>query len=149
MKNITLKINGQNNFDDAKGADTIDVITEGKLYKKRDAIYLVYEENETMGFDKCKTTIKIDGDRVKMKRFFAEGIPTEMEFKKGMRFSSKYMTPYGPLDLEVLTYDLKNTIDEKGAGSLRMDYDVSLNGLVKGKNSIDITVVEEEEDEIQ
>ncbi len=149
MKDITIRINGRNNYEGNVEDDTIDIVTEAKLYKRNNAIYLVYEESDIAGFDKCKTTVKIVDDKVKMKRFFENGMPTEMEFKKGMRFSSKYFTPYGPFDLEILTYGLDNTIDETGKGRLKLDYDISLNGKVNGRNSIDITLLEEGENELQ
>lgn len=148
MKDITIKINGKNNYPGEDECDEIDIVTEGKIYKKDNSIYLVYEETDIAGFENCKTTIKISGDKVKMKRFAKDSVPTEMEFTKGKRFTSKYITPYGPLDMEILTYNLDNTINENGTGRLKLDYGISLNGELDGRNIIDITLLEEARNEI-
>ena len=110
MKDITLKITGKQCIDDQE-EDQLEFVTDGKLYEKDGSIFVVYEESEVSGMEGCKTTVKVEGDTVKMRRIGAIGFNTELYFEKGKRFSSVYQTPYGPMDIEVLTNWVKNGIN--------------------------------------
>lgn len=141
MKDITLKITGTQMYDD-KEEDQLEFVTDGKLYERNGSIYVVYEESEVSGMEGCKTAVRVEGDTVKMKRIGALGFNTELCFEKGKRFSSVYETPYGPMDIEVLTNMVNNNIDlEKLRGKIDIEYDVSLSGYAEGKNRITIDVM--------
>ena len=119
MKNITLKIKGSYVYDEAHEEDQIELITEGKMYVKGDVIYLTYDESQLSGMDGCKTRLKLDGDSVSMTRKgSAVGIDTELRFEKGKRFSGYYDTPYGPMEMEVLTNELLSTVSAEGSGEI-------------------------------
>ena len=81
MKDIMLKIVGTQNVDN--DTDTIEFMTEGRIYQKGDATYIVYEESKFSGLEGCKTTVKVSGDKVKMFRF-SDGFPvdTQIEFER-------------------------------------------------------------------
>ena len=66
------------------------------------------------------------------------GIDTEIEFEQGKRYNGYYGTPYGAVELEVLTNRLENGIRPDGTGSLDIDYSVSLKGLTEGRNRLNI-----------
>ena len=115
MKDIMLKITGRQ-YDGDKPLDKMEFVTEGKMYERNGATYLVYEESEFSGFPGCKTSLKLTGDRVRMKRIgenMADG--TIMEFESGKRFTSTYETPYGEMDMEILnvTYKCKEGMREE------------------------------------
>lgn len=138
MKDITLKITGKQCIDDQE-EDQLEFVTDGKLYEKDGSIFVVYEESEVSGMEGCKTTVKVEGDTVKMRRIGAIGFNTELYFEKGKRFSSVYQTPYGPMDIEVLTNWVKNGINpESMKGKIDIEYDVSLSGYAEGKNILTI-----------
>ena len=65
---------------------------------------------------------------------------TELEFRKGGRFSSRYQTPFGSFDMEVLTNSLETSIDEDGCGLIKVDYHVSLEGMSEGRNALEIEI---------
>lgn len=110
MKDIMLKITGRQCSGD-EAEDQMEFITEGKLYERGASKYLIYEESEFSGFPGCKTTLKLTGNCIKMKRVGQSvGYGTEFIFEKGKRFNSKYHTPYGNLDMEVLTNDVVNNL---------------------------------------
>ena len=142
MKDIMLKITGKQ-FAGDNSEDQMEFITEGKLYEKGDATYLIYDESEFSGFPGCKTTLKLTGDCIRMKRIGSEvGFGMEFIFEKGKRFNSKYHTPYGNLDMEVLTNDVVNNLSEEGFGDIHIDYHVSLNGMAEGRNRLKIEVMQ-------
>ena len=142
MKDIMLKITCKQ-FSGDISEDQMEFITEGKLYEKGDSTYLIYDESEFSGFPGCKTTLKLTGDCIRMKRIGSEvGFGMEFIFEKGKRFNSKYHTPYGNLDMEVLTNDVVNNLTEEGFGDINIDYHVSLNGMAEGRNRLKIEVMQ-------
>ena len=142
MKDIMLKITGRQ-FSGDSSEDQMEFITEGKLYEKGDSTYLIYDESEFSGFPGCKTTLKLTGDCIRMKRIGSEvGFGMEFVFEKGKRFNSKYHTPYGNLDMEVLTNDVVNNLSKEGVGDINIDYHVSLNGMAEGRNRLKIEVTQ-------
>ena len=65
-----------------------------------------------------------------------------MEFKKGKRVKGYYETPYGSIEMEVLTNDIINNINrETSKGSLNIDYHISLKGLSEGRSRLNIEIM--------
>ncbi len=144
MKDITLRIiSRQINEASEVTEDSVEFMTEGKLYKKGGITYLVYEETEMSGMAGVTTSLRIDGEGgIRMKRF-GNGVmmDTVMEFAPGKRFSSLYDTPYGAFEMEVLTNRIINDLDaERANGNLFIDYDIALKGLSEGRNLLNIEV---------
>ena len=136
-----VKIKGSQVIAEA-GEDGMEFITEAKLYEKNEALYLIYEESELSGIPGCKTRLKFKDNKVQMKRL-GEGIVLggEMQFEKGKRFTGIYETPYGPIEMEVLTNTLENTLTAEGSGELNIDYHMSLKGLIESRNTLNITLM--------
>lgn len=133
MRDITLKIIGKQCYD-GKEEDQMEFITDGQLYVRDDSVYMIYDESEVSGMTGCKTTLKVKGDSVKMRRIGEIGFNTELYFEKGKRFSSTYDTPYGPMDIEVLTSRVENNLNmEELKGNIDIEYNVSLEGMAEGK----------------
>lgn len=144
MKDVMLKIVGkQINTDSATEEQQLEFITEGKYYEKGDSVYLLYDESEFSGMEGCTTSLKITGDKIKMKRYGETiRIDTEIEFEKGKRFKGFYETPYGAVEMEVLTNNIVNNIERsEGKGSLNIDYHISLRGLSEGRSRLDIQII--------
>lgn len=149
MKDIMLKITGRQ-YNGDKPLDKMEFVTEGKMYERNGATYLVYDESEFSGFPGCKTSLKLQGSRVRMKRIGEDlGDGTVMEFESGKRFRSSYETPYGEMDMEILTDRVENNIDENGNGNVDIDYHVSLEGELEGRNELRIEVSESKPSEHQ
>jgi uncharacterized beta-barrel protein YwiB (DUF1934 family) len=142
MKDIMLKIIGKQITKDAE-EQQMEFMTEGKFYEDEDALYLTYAESEFSGMLGCTTSLKITGERIEMRRFGdGASTETEMEFEKGKRFKGFYDTPYGAIEMEVLTNDVKNNIRrEEAKGSLNIDYHISLRGLSEGRSRLDIEII--------
>ncbi|WIF96011.1 DUF1934 domain-containing protein [Caminicella sporogenes] len=138
MKNIILKIEGKQRPSGGE-EDTIEFITEGRYYNKNNAKYIVYEESDISGMEGCITTLKIIDDKIIMKRFGKAS--SELIFEKGKRYVSNYNTPYGSLKMEILTKELKYSINEDNKGNISIKYNVSLQGLSEGSNEINIQIM--------
>ncbi|MHC1723226.1 MAG: DUF1934 domain-containing protein [Aminipila sp.] len=142
MKDIMLKIVGKQISTDAANEDEIEFVTEGKIFEKNQATYLVYEESEVSGMPGCKTSLKLKGNTIKMKRFGDNvGLDTVIEFQKGCRYEGFYDTPFGAIEMEVLTNDLVNNLTPDGKGSIDIDYHVSLKGLSEGRSKLNIQII--------
>ena len=141
MRDNTLKIIGKQCYD-GKEEDQMEFITDGQLYVRDDSVYMIYDESEVSGMTGCKTTLKVKGDSVKMRRIGEIGFNTELYFEKGKRFSSTYDTPYGPMDIEVLTSRVENNLNmEELKGNIDIEYNVSLEGMAEGKNRLTIDIM--------
>ena len=141
MKEVMVRINSMQVSREA-GSDEMEFVTEPKLYKRNGALYLLYEESEFSGMPGCRTRLRLRDDEVQMKRFGeGAGIGNELRFKKGSRYTGLYETPFGPIEMEVLTNDVASTISEEGTGQVDIDYEVSLKGLLEGRNRMNITLM--------
>jgi len=139
MRDIMLKITGRQFSENDE--DRMEFITEGKLYERDGARYLMYDESEFSGFPGCKTTLKLTDDCIRMRRIGSgAGAGTELVFEKGKRFSSSYHTPYGNLEMELLTNEVENNLSEDGFGDICIDYQVNLGGIAEGRNKLKIEV---------
>ena len=141
MKEVMVRIKSMQVSREA-GSDEMEFVTEAKLYKRNGALYLLYEESEFSGMPGCRTRLRLRDDEVQMKRFGeGAGIGNELRFKKGSRYTGLYETPFGPIEMEVLTNDVASTISVEGTGQVDIDYEVSLKGLLEGRNRMNITLM--------
>ena len=143
MKDVLIRIKSSQMSREA-GEDEMEFITEAKLYRRNNTTYLLYEESEFSGIPGCRTRLRLRDKEVQMKRF-GEGAGTggEIIFEKGKRNEGYYDTPFGPIEIEILTNELSSTVTEEGCGELEIDYEVSLKGLLEGRNRINITVMQQ------
>ena len=141
MKDIMVKIKSKQ-MSEENGEDMMEFITEARLYERNGAIYLLYDETELSGIPGCKTRLRLRDDEVQMKRFGeSAGVGNEIRFEKGKRYTGIYDTPFGPIELEVLTNDLNGQVTEDGKGQIDIDYSISLKGLHEGRNLLNITLM--------
>ena len=67
MKEVMMRIIGTQVNANAE-EEQLELITEGKLYEKGEAMYLIYDETELSGMPGCKTRLKLKDGTVKMRR---------------------------------------------------------------------------------
>ena len=141
MKNVMIRIKGKQ-ISRETGEDEMEFITEGKLYKRNGTVYLLYDETELSGVPGCQTRLRLRDGEIQMKRFGdGAGSGTEILFEKGKRYTGYYDTPFGAIEVEVLTNNVASDITEDGAGNIDIDYDISLKGLAEGRNLLNITLM--------
>ena len=141
MKEVMVKIT-TNQVNEQGEEDIMEFVTEARLYKRGEAMYLIYEETELSGVPGCRTRLKCKPAEVQMKRYGeGAGIGNEIRFERGKRYSGLYDTPFGAIEMEVLTNKLENNLTEEGSGKLDIDYSISLKGLIEGRNQLNITLM--------
>lgn len=141
MKEVMIRIKGKQVTRES-GEDEMEFMTEGKLYRRNGTVYLVYEESELSGVPGCKTRLRLRDGEIQMKRIGdGAGVGNEILFEQGKRYNGFYETPFGPIPLEVLTNHVASDIDENGGGNIDIDYDISLKGLLEGRNTLNITLM--------
>ena len=62
MKDIMVKIKGLQVSPEG-GEEAMEFVTEAKLYKRGDSLYLVYEESELSGVPGCRTRLRLRDTR--------------------------------------------------------------------------------------
>lgn len=133
MQEVTLTIKGnQTNVEGDK--NNIEIITEGKFYKKNDIYYIVYDESEITGMEGSTTTLKIERKKISMKRFGNN--KSSLIFEKGIKHSSEYQTAYGNMPIDVVTTKADVEIDESGEGKINLAYRLDISGMVESSNKL-------------
>ena len=141
MKDITLKITGKQVIDGAE-EEQIEFVTEGKLFRRNGNVYVTFNESGVAGEPGAKTTLRFDDEVVRMKRISQEQAgDTVIEFRKGRRYNSMYVTPFGPIVMEVLTNDIVKDLGDDDKGTVDIDYHISLRGLMEGRNLLNIKIM--------
>ena len=141
MKEVMIRIQGKQVTRES-GEDEMEFMTEGKLYRRGNTTYILYEESELSGVPGCKTRLRLRDGEIQMKRFGeGAGIGNEILFEQGKRYTGYYDTPFGPIPLEVLTNHVAGDISEDGNGNIDIDYDISLKGLMESRNILKITLM--------
>lgn len=137
MTQVIFKITGTQKTLDGE-ENTIELITEGKYYEKNDSIFLVYDESEISGMEGSTTTLKIEDEKVTMKRFGSS--ESKLIFEQGVRHESLYVTAYGVMDMEVVAnkIDIQRDADMLKKLNLSYSLNVSQNTEIKNKLSIDV-----------
>ena len=143
MKDIMLKIVGRQIYDGQKEEDVIEFVTEGKYFEEDGHAVFVYDESTLSGMEGTTTTLRGKGDKIRMLRTGAAvALDTEMEFQKGRRFRGYYDTPYGGIEMEILTNEVINNLDiEQVKGSMAIDYHISLKGLAESRSLLNIEIM--------
>jgi uncharacterized beta-barrel protein YwiB (DUF1934 family) len=123
--------------------EMMEFITEGRYHEEDEAVLLLYDESDLSGMEGCTTRLKITDGKVKMERFgSAIGLDTAIEFEQGRRFKGYYETPFGSIEMEVLTNSVVNKIKRECAkGYLDIDYNVSLKGLTENRSHLKIEIL--------
>lgn len=139
MDRVLIKIKARQEVRGSEPEDFLELLTEGKHYNKNGVVYLVYEESELSGIPGCVTSLKLDGDILSLRRY---GVAAqELRFEKGRKWLGLYETPLGTLDMEIVTNDLVTDLKYEGAsGSITVDYNINLKGLIEARNILNIKV---------
>jgi len=137
-ENVLIKINTvQMDFKGNK--DNIELTTEGKLYVKNNATYVVYEESEISGMKGTTSRLKITEECVIIKKIGRNN--SELIFELGKRFKTMYRTPHGSLPMEIVTKKIEiNEGNSYKNLEITIEYDLNISGLFEGKNSINIKI---------
>ena len=139
MENVKVRINTIQTIDEAGNEDVIELLTEAKLEKLDDCFIINYDESEITEQKGSRTRLKIYKDKMIMTKV---GIySSKMEFQQGIKYSNLYSTPYGSFDLDFITLDYYNNLDERGRGNIYVEYIITFADLEESYNKLSIDII--------
>ena len=120
---------------------TLELVSEGKFYAKDRAQYIVYEESEITGMAGVTTVIKIpeDGTGCLLR---LGSLKQRQEYAVGRESRSTYETPVGIMGVTMKTYECDVALRD-GVGTIRLGFDVTIEGVGANYNQVTITVRED------
>ena len=120
MKDVKMKVIGIHKTDQWED-EKIELFTEGVFYKKNGSYCYEYEDTKLADEGGGKTKLVLEGDVLTMEKSGSLSA-SDMTFQKGKKHKSAYLTPYGQLNLEVLTTKFNSQVDEDGKGNIDLEY---------------------------
>jgi len=124
VRRVILNITGTQYEGDSD--ERIELITEGRLIKKPEGLFIEYDESELTGIEGCTTTLVFADDSVTIERNGT--LNMQMVFSPGRVFDSSMQTPFGSVSLHLFASKVESQFNEK-EGSLRLEYELSLGSL--------------------
>jgi uncharacterized beta-barrel protein YwiB (DUF1934 family) len=121
----------------------MEFITEGKYTEEKGSVLLSYDESELSGMEGCTTSLRIKDGKIKMERYGSLiGVDTAIEFEQGRRFKGYYDTPFGSVEMELLTNSVEDNIERGNvSGYLAIDYNICLKGLAESRSRLKIEII--------
>jgi len=138
MKKVLVSVKGQSGPGDE---GRIELITEGKLYKKDNTFYISYKETGVTGMEGTTTTLKVEENRVTLIR--RGTVASTFVFEEGVENISHYATEYGVFTVGVRADRIESSLDEFG-GVVAISY--SLDMVEREQNEFILTVREVNDD---
>ena len=133
MQRVLLNIKGTQYEGDTD--ERIELITEGRLSRKPEGLFIEYDESELTGIEGCTTTLVFSDDSVTMAR--SGTLSMQMVFAPGRVFNSSLSTPYGAVNLHVFASRVESELGDK-EGRLRLEYELSV-GSFSTFNKLDLS----------
>jgi len=139
MMNVLITIIGTQR--DGQGEESrIELITVGRCYEKNGVRYIVYQDSEISGFEGVTTMLKLYDKHIVLVR--TGRIDHTQEFCLGEKRHSAYITPYGTMQMSILTNSIQMALDGI-TGSLEISYELEMNGQWQSTNTLSISIQEE------
>lgn len=117
--------------DDGVDKDVVELLTEGKYYKKGNNYYITYDETELTGMDGTTTTVKVEGEKVTLLRFGKNN--TQLIFEKGQNHLCCYETEFGSFTVGVRSEKVAVDISDNG-GEISAKYKIEVDNSPIGVN---------------
>lgn len=137
-RDVIISITGREQLVEESYSDKIELVTEGKYYKKGKNYYISYNETEMTGFDNgTKTTLKVEGDKVTMTRFGS--VNTHMVFKQGEKYLGHYETAYGSFTVGIVADEVSINIGDCG-GDIEIKYMLEIDNATKAAHDLTFNI---------
>jgi len=140
-KDVIISIRSCPQYEGDQDPETIELITDGKFYRKNGIYYIVYKESALTGLNGLTTTLKVEKDRVVLLR--TGETSSQMQFECGEKHVGLYHTDVGVLTVAVNASSIKNTLTDSG-GELIVEYTIEINNTLAGENVFSAIVKEAE-----
>jgi uncharacterized beta-barrel protein YwiB (DUF1934 family) len=137
-KDVIISVKGMQTSD-KQDESKMELITEGKYYKKGKAFYITYKESEVTGMEGTTTTLKVKDDIVTLMRFGT--VNSQFIFERGQKHMSYYDTQFGAFTIGVFTNNMDIDLQEYG-GEIRVGYHLDVDDNSTGYNDFRMTIRE-------
>ncbi len=138
-KNVIISVKGTQTSVN-QDTNELELVTEGKYYKKGNSYYVTYKESEVTGMEGTTTTLKVnDTGIVTLMRFGA--VNTQFVFERGQKHVSYYDTVNGAFTIGIFTNEIDVCVDENG-GEIRVDYEIEVDNHKSGVNDFHMLIRE-------
>lgn len=117
----------------------LELVTEGKYYKKGNTYFITYKESEVTGMEGTTTTVKISEGVVTLMRFGA--VNSQFIFEQGQKHLSYYDTSFGTFTVGVYTNEVDVKVDDEG-GEIKVDYRLEIDNNKSGENDFHMFIRE-------
>lgn len=121
MQKVLLTIKGTQ----IEGGETesIEFVTEGRLYKNADGCLLEYDETELTGASGVTTKLVLNDRSVTLSRSGA--IDSHMVFTEKQVYESNFDTPFGTMRMSVFALHVDSRLEDK-EGSIDLEYELNM-----------------------
>ncbi|MGO0123421.1 DUF1934 domain-containing protein [Desulfothermobacter acidiphilus] len=136
---VWIKVEGTRTEAETGEQETIVFETRGRLYRRGEAHYLIYQESELAGMEGTTTTLKLEPGRVTLNRMGS--VSQKQVFEGGKVHRGEYVTPFGRLPCEVRTSRVEVSLTATGA-RINLEYELLLAHQSFGFQALCITVRE-------
>jgi uncharacterized beta-barrel protein YwiB (DUF1934 family) len=120
------------------GGDTnrMEMMTEGRFYKKDGVSCLEYEESDPLGIGGSTTLMMVTGRLVSLIR---QGhTTTHMVFSEGKKSYNVCKTPAGLMEMGIWPTDMELDIGEE-TGEITLQYELDIGGQFTGSNMLSLS----------
>lgn len=122
-KDVKISIVGEQKGID--GEDRVEINCIGRFYKKNEKSYILYDEIQKDSQSIDKNRIKITGNQVEIMK--SGGSSIHMVFDTSKEWITNYNTPYGSIEVGVLTKDVC-FLEAEDYVEVRVEYKLEMNG---------------------
>lgn len=137
-KNVIISVKGTQSTNNQANI-IMELVTEGKYYKKDEAYFITYDESEVTGMNGTTTTLMVTDDVVTLVR--AGSVNSQFVFQQGQKHISYYDTEYGAFTVGVTANEVDVRIDDNG-GEIRIDYQLEIDNNETGENDFWMSIRE-------
>ena len=130
-KDVIISVRGIQTSPGDKESNHIELVTEGKYYKKGNNYYVTYKESKVTGMEGTTTTVELCENGIATLVRFGK-VNTQFIFEKGKRHISYYDTVYGTFVVGIFTKDINISVNDEG-GDVRVDYSIEIDNNKTGE----------------
>ncbi len=137
-KKVIISVVGNQSLGTSE-VNKLELVTEGRYYKKGSTYYITYKESEVTGLEGTTTTVKLANGVVTLMRF--GNVTSQLTFEAGQKHISYYETNYGTFTIGVLANEVNIKVDDNG-GQVKVDYLLELDNNSSGENDFYMSIRE-------
>lgn len=135
-KNVIITIRGTQSNNDGEPTN-LELVTEGRYYKKKDGFEVIYKETEITGMEGTTTSVRVYPDRVVLNR--TGSVNSQLIFEKGHKHVSYYETLGGAFSIGVFTNSVLVNNNNEGI-EIKVDYFLDVDNAKTGENDFYMVV---------